>query len=84
MEELSEVFPNGAVKRHLHVVVKIPSMCVPTAAADFSHPLPSTYHHNVIHIVSPPIAAIAILLALRTLLPVVLYSPVRPSVSFIV
>ena len=82
MEELSEVFPNGAVKRHLHIVVKTPGTCVPTAAADFSHLFPII--RNVIHTVSPPIAAIAILLALRTLLPVVLYSPVRPSVSFIV
>ena len=82
MKKLSGIFLDGVQEEHLHVVVKTLGTCVPTAAADFSHLFPII--RNVIHIVSPLVAAIAILLSSQTLLPVVLYSPVRPSVSFIV
>ena len=76
MKKLSGIILDGVQEEHLQVVVKTPGTCVPPAAVDFSHLFPII--RNVIHIVSPPIAAIAILLSSRTLLLVVLYSPALP------
>ena len=69
MKKLSVVFPNGVEEDHVHIVVKTPVTCV-ICLLLLTFLIYSQYHSHCV-------TAIAILLSLWMLLPVIIYSPVH-------